>query len=103
MFINLIEFPPITAGKDREFREWFESSNRVYERFPGFISRRLLQPSEDDGRYWAIVEHETEKTFMAMHTSLERAEVWSKVEPLLTGKPTPRFFEVVGIPASVAA
>lgn len=102
MFINLIEFPAITAGKDREFREWFESSNRVYERFPGFVSRRLLQPREAGGGYWAIVEHESEETFMAMHTSPERAEVWAKVEPLLTGKPTPRFLEVVGSPAPVA-
>ncbi len=102
MFINLIEFPAITAGKDQQFREWFESSNRIYERFPGFISRRLLQPRAGEGGYWAIVEHETEETFMAMHTSPERAEVWAAVEPLLTGKPTPRFLEVVESPAPVA-
>jgi heme-degrading monooxygenase HmoA len=95
MFVNLIEFPPIRAGKDPEFRQWFASSNRVYERFPGFISRRLLKSNGEDAGYWAIVEHESEDSFMAMHTSPERAEVWSQVEPLLSAKPTPRFFEVV--------
>lgn len=95
MFINLIEFPPVNAGKDREFREWFEWSNRVYARFAGFSSRRLLKANDEAGGYWAIVEHESEATFMAMHTSPERAEVWAKVEPLLAGKPTPRFFDVV--------
>jgi antibiotic biosynthesis monooxygenase (ABM) superfamily enzyme len=95
MFINLIEFPPIAAGKDQEFRDWFTSSNTVYARFPGFISRRLLKFSGEEAGYWAIVEHETEETFMAMHTSPERAEVWGTVEPLLAGKPNPRFFEVV--------
>ncbi len=95
MFINLIEFPPIAADKDQAFRDWFAASNTVYERFPGFISRRLLKSSGEDVGYWAIVEHESEESFMAMHTSPERAGVWAKVEPLLAGRPTPRFFEVV--------
>ncbi len=95
MFINLVEFPPIDAGRDEKFREWFEWSNRVYERFPGFISRRLLKARDEAGGYWAIVEHESEASFMAMHTSPERAEVWARVEPLLVGTPTPRFLDVV--------
>jgi len=95
MFINLVEFPPIEPTKDRAFREWFAWSNSVYERFPGFISRRLLKATAEPGRYWAIVEHDSEATFMAMHTSPERAEVWAKVEPLLAGKPVPRFLDVV--------
>jgi antibiotic biosynthesis monooxygenase (ABM) superfamily enzyme len=103
MFINLIEFPPIAAGKDEEFHDWFTSSNTVYARFPGFISRRLLKSSGEDAGYWAIVEHESEDSFMAMHTSPERAGVWSQVEPLLVGRPSPRFFEVVASTESLVA
>jgi len=93
VFVNLVEFPPIKKGKDGEFKKWFEWSNTVYERFDGFISRRLLKPTK--GNYVAIVEHESEKTFMAMHLSDERQKAWAKVEPLLKGSPTPHFYEVI--------
>jgi heme-degrading monooxygenase HmoA len=94
MFVNIVEFPSIRKGKDEEFRKWFEWSNTVYDRFEGFISRRLLKPTEADGNYAAIVEHESEKTFMAMHLSDERQKAWAKVEPLLDGSPKPHFYEV---------
>jgi heme-degrading monooxygenase HmoA len=94
MFVNIIEFPPIKKGKDEEFKKWFEWSNTVYEKFEGFISRRLLKPTEADGKYSAIVEHESEKTFTAMHLSDERQKAWAKVEPLPDGSPTPHFYEV---------
>jgi hypothetical protein len=61
--------------------EWFQRSNKVYQDFPGFVSRRLLRST--DGSYAAIVEHEGETTFMAMHTSPERETMWAEVEPLL--------------------
>lgn len=95
MFVNLVEFPPIKKGKDEEFKKWFEWSNTVYEKFGGFISRRLLKPTEENGKYAAIVEHESEETFMAMHLSDERQKAWAKVEPLLEGSPAPRFYEVI--------
>jgi len=66
----------------------------VYEKFEGFISRRLLKPTKGKGNYAAIVEHESEETFMAMHLSEERQKAWEKVEPLLDGSPTPGFYEV---------
>lgn len=94
MFINLIEFPSIKGRKEKEFLEWFSWSNAVYEKFDGFISRRLLKSTKEN-KYAAIVEHESEETFMTMHTSKERQQAWSKVEPLLEGKPTPHFYEVV--------
>lgn len=62
MFVNIIEFPPIKRGKDEEFREWFAWSNSVYEKFNGFISRRLLKPTRGKKNYAAIVEHENEDT-----------------------------------------
>jgi antibiotic biosynthesis monooxygenase (ABM) superfamily enzyme len=43
----------------------------VYEKFDGFVSRRLLKPTKG-GKYAAIVEHDTEDTFRAMHMSEER-------------------------------
>jgi len=93
MFVNIIEFPQIRKGKDEEFRKWFEWSNGVYAKFPGFISRKLLKPEK--GRYAAVVEHESKKTFMAMHLSEERNKAWEKVKPLLKGGPKPSFYEAV--------
>ena len=93
MFVNIVEFPPIKKGKDKEFREWFKESNAVYAKFEGFISRRLL--ISDKGGYAAIVEHKSKDTFMKMHTSKERNELFAKVAPLYEGRPKPNFYEVV--------
>jgi len=43
MFANIIHFPPIKAGKDAEFHEWFAWSNQEYAKHKGFISRKLLK------------------------------------------------------------
>ncbi len=94
MFVNLIRFPAVKKGKEDEFVKWFEWSNTVYEKFDGFISRRLLKPTKGRRNYIGIVEHKTEETFMAMHLSDERQKAWAKVEPLLDGTPTPSFYEV---------
>lgn len=94
MFINLIHFPPVKAGKDAEFRAWFAWSNGEYAKHPGFISRRLLVPHAG-GNYAAIVEHESYETFMAMHTSPTQALANQRVKPLLDGGPTPEFFDTV--------
>lgn len=95
MFINTIEFPLIKAGKDSEFLEWFKSSNKVYKKFEGFISRRLLIYAKGEKKYVSLVEHESEKTFMAMHTSKERAEAYAKLKPLLEGSLSAKFFDVI--------
>jgi len=95
VFVNIVKFPPIKREKDEEFRKWFEWSNTVYEKFDGFISRRLLKSKRGRRNYVAIVEHESENTFMAMHLSDERQKTWERVEPLLGGSPTPDFYEVV--------
>lgn len=95
MFVNVVEFPPVAEGRDAEFRAWFDWSNGVYAGFEGFVSRRLLEDTKAPGRYAAIVEHESEATFMAMHLSDARQEAWQRVEPLLTGSPAPHFYTVV--------
>ncbi len=45
--------------------------------------------------YAAIVEHESEKTFIAMHLIDERQKAWEKVETLLDGELEQNFYEVV--------
>jgi heme-degrading monooxygenase HmoA len=94
VFVNIIHFPPIKAGKEAEFREWFVWSNGEYAKHQGFIGRRLLQPRQG-GSYVAIVEHESHETFMAMHTSPTQARANEHVKPLLDGGPTPEFYEVI--------
>lgn len=95
MFVNVVEFPPVIEDRDAEFRAWFDWSNGIYEGFEGFVSRRLLEDTKVPGRYGAIVEHESEATFMAMHLSEAREGAWQRLEPLLTGSPTPHFYTVV--------
>lgn len=72
MFVNIIHFPPIKAGKEAEYRERFGRSNERCAEHGDFISRRLLKPREG-GNHAAIVEHESYETFMAGHTSSTQA------------------------------
>ncbi len=94
MFVVIVSFPPIKAGKEVEFENWFGWSNREFSNFPGFIRRRLLKPVEG-GNYAAIVEFEDRETFMGMHDSPVHARAREQVMPLFDGKPTPHFYEVI--------
>jgi heme-degrading monooxygenase HmoA len=94
MLVNIVTFPTIKAGKNKEFIKWFRWSNEQYAKHKGFIRRRLLKPKEG-GPYLALVEHESYKTFMAMHSSPTHAEVHKRVEPLFEGQPAPTFYETV--------
>jgi len=94
MLINIMNFPPIKPGKDGEFREWFTWSNEQYAKHKGFISRKLISP-RGGGDYVVIIEHESFETFMAMHTSPTQNEAHKRLEPLLDGHPTPKFYEVI--------
>jgi antibiotic biosynthesis monooxygenase (ABM) superfamily enzyme len=82
VFVNVVEFPPVAEGRDVDFRAWLEWTNSVYAEFDGSVSRRLLEDTKVPGRYAAIVEHESEATFMAMHLSDARQEAWKRAEPL---------------------
>ena len=93
MFVVVISFPPIKAGKDAEFREWFASTNEQFSTFKGFIGRRLLKPL-GEGNYAAIVEFETQEAFKAMHSSPAHDKAGEQVKPLFDGNPTPHFYEV---------
>ncbi len=95
MFVAIVQYPAIKQGKDEEFREWFSRSNGVFGKFDGFISRRLLKPKKGSGNYVGLVEHESEETFMAMHSSEEHKKAGERVILLFDGKPSPSFYEVV--------
>jgi heme-degrading monooxygenase HmoA len=94
MFVVIINFPPIKEGKDAEFREWFTWTNKEFASYKGLIGRRLLKPVKG-GNYAAIVEHESQETFMAMHNSPAHAEAGERVGSLLDGSPTPQFYEAI--------
>jgi heme-degrading monooxygenase HmoA len=94
MFVVLISFPPIKAGKDAEFRERFVSSNEEFSKFKGFIGRRLLKPF-GEGNYAAIVEFENQGAFEAMHSSPAHDLAGEHVKPLFDGNPKPHFYQVV--------
>ena len=94
MLVVIINFPPVKAGKDKEFLEWFDWSNKEFAKHEGFGSRRLLKALKD-GSYAAVVEHESEKTFAAMNSSPFHGEAAKRVGPLLEGSPTPNFYEVI--------
>jgi len=94
MFVVVISFPPIKAGKDAEFREWFASTNEQFSSFKGFIRRRLLKPLKG-GNYAAIVEFDSQDAFKAMHGSPAHDQAGERVRPLFDGSPTPQFYEVL--------
>lgn len=94
-FVNLIDFAPPKPGKEETFREWFHNSSRIFAKHPGFISRTLLGPIDGGSRYAAVVEHESKETFMDMHLSDDREELFLEVEPLVLGSSTPHFYETL--------
>jgi heme-degrading monooxygenase HmoA len=94
MFVVIINFPPIKAGKDSEFLGWFAGTNKTFADYKGLIGRRLLKPMKG-GNYAAIVEHESQETFMAMHNSPAHNEASNSLGPLCDGHPIPQFYEVI--------
>lgn len=94
MFVVIINFPSLKEGKDAAFREWFTDTNKEFGNFKGFIGRRLLKPL-GNGNYAAIVEHESQESFMAMHESPAHNEAGKRVEPLFDGNASPQFYEVI--------
>lgn len=94
MFVVIIGFPPVKEGRDAEFTEWFVWSNKELAKQKGFIGRRLLKPVKG-GNYVVVIEHESEKTFMAIQKTLFHDEAAKRVGGLLEGHPMPQFYEVI--------
>ena len=94
MFVNIMQFPPIPADRDEDFRRWFSMSNEQYAKHPGFIRRRLLK-SRKQGTYTAIIEHESYETFMTMHKSRDQANASNHLKTVLAEGPTAQFYELV--------
>lgn len=95
IFVNLVDFAPLKPGKEEAFREWFRRSSEVFAKHKGFISRTLLGPIEGGSRYAAIVEHESKETFMDMHLSDDREELFRQTESLILGESKPHFYELL--------
>ncbi len=94
-FVNLVDFAPLKPGTEEAFQEWFRHSSEVFAKHPGFISRTLLGPIEGSRRYAAVVEHESKETFMDMHLSDDREQLFQEVEPLILGESKPHFYRLL--------
>jgi len=94
MFVVIISFPPIKAGKEAEFLQWFASTNQTFSKYKGFVSRRLLKPLEG-GNFTAVVEFENQASFQAMHSSPAHDKAGEQVIPFFNGTPTPIFYDVI--------
>ncbi len=94
IFVIIVQFSPIKAGKEEAFLDWFAWYNKVLSSMEGFIRRRLLKSSQGKD-YVAVIEFENQEDFMAMRENPLHDEANRLVEPLLEGYPEPKFFEAV--------
>ncbi len=57
MLIAIARFPAVPAERDKDFREWFASSNEQLRETAGLKGRRRLRAP--DGSYSTLMEHES--------------------------------------------
>jgi len=93
MFIALVTFPEVPADRETAFRSWFAWSNEELAGVHGLQSRRLLRAR--NGGYSALVEHESEATFSAMHAMPEVAEIQARLREIVPEPPSATQLEVV--------
>ena len=91
-FVNLVFFPPVSEGKDIEFRRWFWQSGGCSANPPEFHRRRLLWPIEG-GSYAAVMEYDGYGGLPDRPAGRTRDQALQWACPLLDGDPHPRFFE----------
>lgn len=94
MYVVISHLPPIREGKEVEFLEWFAATALTLAGSGGLISWRLLKPVSG-GAYTALIEHESQETFLAMKNSDAHAEAARRLLPLLDGPPSPQLYEVL--------
>jgi len=75
-----------------EFKKWFSESNKTVSKFPGFVSRRLLESKE--GKHRVLVEFEDLEKFGKMHQSPEHEKLHSMAVSFMAKLPEPKFYNV---------
>lgn len=93
MHIAIARFPTVPADRDQEFRDWFAWSNDQLRETAGLKGRRLLRAQ--DGSYTALVEHESENTFAAMHTTEPVLKIHERLGQILSDGPQATKYDVV--------
>ncbi len=93
MHISIVRFPTVTAELDKDFRDWFASSNDQLRGTAGLKGRRLLRAA--DGSYTAVMEHEGASTFAAVHAAEAVSMVQSGLGQILSECPQAMTYEGV--------
>lgn len=93
MHISIVRFPTVTAELDKDFRDWFASSNDQLRGTAGLKVRRLLRAP--DGSSTAVMEHESASTFAAVHAAEAVSMVQSGLGQILSDCPQAMTYEGV--------
>lgn len=93
MHISIVRFPTVTDKLDKDFRDWFASSNDQLRGSAGLRGRRLMRAP--DGSYTAVMEHESASTFAAVHAAEAVSMVQSGLGQLLSECPPAMTYENV--------
>jgi len=93
MHIAIARFPAVPAGRDKDFRDWFASSNDQLRETAGLKGRRLLRAA--DGSYIALMEHESANSFAAMRTATAVSMIHSGLGRMLNDRQQAMGYEVV--------
>ena len=93
MHISIVRFPTVTDELDKDFRDWFASSNDQLRGSAGLKGRRLLRAP--DGSYTAVMEHESASTFAAVHAAEAVSMVRSGLGHILSDCPQAMTYEDV--------
>lgn len=92
MFVAIVD---ITLKKEKisEFKNWFSQSNKIVEKFEGYISRKLLESS--DGSHRIIVEFTNKDLFVSMHQSADHAKLHEQIDKFMERPPIRKMYDVV--------
>lgn len=93
MLVAIAQFPVVPTEREDAFEAWFAWSNEQLREIDGLTGRRLLRAA--DGTYSALVEHQSDETFAAMHTSEVAGRVHARLEDILDEGPRATKYEVL--------
>jgi heme-degrading monooxygenase HmoA len=93
MYIAIARFPAVPPEQDKDFRDWFASSNDQLRETAGLKGRHLLRAP--DGSYIALMEHESASTFAAMHMAEAVSMIHSGLGRILNDCQPATRYEVV--------